>query len=261
MARLVTLDVKAAGNAAFGLTNYNQLKNDVDYLIIAGADLASAATINPTAEFHGVTGTTTIDNLVDTLGAIAGQQVRLWIKGGPLTIRNQGGGAGNIRTAIGLDRVCAPNEIVSFVYDGAVWREQGAKGNRELAYATYTATLAVSATTEAGANAVVTTPAYTYDGATRVKVEFDAPRYVINGATAAVVVMFRDTTAIGWCFYHEVTAASSIKMNGEIYDTPAAGSHTYTAKIFQGASTGSLIAGVGGPGNNKPATLRVERAD
>jgi hypothetical protein len=50
--------------------------------------------------------------------------VRLWIKAGPLTIRNNGGGTGNVRTLTGLDRVVATNEIVEFAYDGAVWREQ-----------------------------------------------------------------------------------------------------------------------------------------
>lgn len=101
------------------------LQADTNYLIIAGADLASAATIHPTAEFHGITGATQIDNITDDLGAIAGQQVRLWIKAGPLTIRNNGGGAGNIRTLRGVDRQCATNEILTFVYDGALWREQG----------------------------------------------------------------------------------------------------------------------------------------
>lgn len=125
MTRLATLDVKAAGTDPFGLTNYNKLKTDLEYLTFAGADLASAATINITNEFHGITGTVTIDNITDLLGAVAGQQVRLWIKGGPLTIRNNGGGAGNIRTKTGADRALAANEIVALAFDGALWRESG----------------------------------------------------------------------------------------------------------------------------------------
>jgi hypothetical protein len=124
LTRLNALDVKSAGSDAFGLTNYNKLKTDIEYLTVAGADLASAATINPTAEFHAVTGTTTIDNLTDTVGAVPGQQVTLWIKGGPLTIRNNGGGTGNVRTASGLDVLCATNDTISFVYDGTVWRQK-----------------------------------------------------------------------------------------------------------------------------------------
>jgi hypothetical protein len=122
--RLNALVDRAAG-AAFGLTNYANLEADVNYLLVAGADLASAATINITAAFHGVTGVTTIDNITDALGAVAGQHVRLWIKGGPLTIRHNGGGTGNIRTLTGVERVAAPNETIEFIYDSAaaVWRE------------------------------------------------------------------------------------------------------------------------------------------
>lgn len=103
----------------------DDVANDVNYLTVAGADIASATTINPTAEFHGVTGTTTIDTITDSAGPVAGQQLRLWIKGGPLTIRNNGGGTGNVRTRTGSDRVCIANEIVVLTYDGALWREQG----------------------------------------------------------------------------------------------------------------------------------------
>lgn len=102
----------------------NQLKANSDYLTVAGADLASAAAIHPTSEFHGITGTTTIDTITDDLGPAAGQQVRLWIKGGPLTIRNNGGGTGNIRTLTGADRAAKTNEVIELAYDGTVWREQ-----------------------------------------------------------------------------------------------------------------------------------------
>lgn len=127
MARLVTvptLNVDDAISDAY----VDAVTGDVNYLSMPGADLASAATINLTSSFHGVTGTTTIDNLNDAAGAVAGQPARLWIKGGPLTIRNNGGGTGNIRTRTGSDRILQTNEIISFIYDGAVWRESAPGG-------------------------------------------------------------------------------------------------------------------------------------
>lgn len=100
---------------------YDQIEAAHDYLVVAGADLASAATIAPTNEFHKVTGAVTIDN-IDHAAEVAGQQVRLWFAAA-LTVRHTGGGSGNIRTKTGHDRVILANEIVTFTYDGAVWRE------------------------------------------------------------------------------------------------------------------------------------------
>lgn len=127
--RLQALDNRASGDPGFGtdgLANYQKLKGDMDYLTVAGADVASGSTVSISAEFHGITGTTTINTIADAAGDsfVAGQRLRLWIKGGPLTIANNGGGTGNIRTKSGSDRSCATNEIVCFTYDGTNWREE-----------------------------------------------------------------------------------------------------------------------------------------
>lgn len=100
------------------------IKDDLDYLVIAGADLAvlgGGNALTVTNEFHKVTVAT---GLVDTLthaAPIKGQRVRLWFQNAQ-TIRNNGGGAGNIRTLAGGDRPVAANEVVAFAYDGALWR-------------------------------------------------------------------------------------------------------------------------------------------
>jgi hypothetical protein len=96
------------------------VKDDVNYHSVAGADLASGATLTITNSFHKVTGAVTIDN-ISHAAPVSGQQVRIWCASA-LTIRNNGGGAGNIRTLTGADRSVRANEIVALTYDGTVWR-------------------------------------------------------------------------------------------------------------------------------------------
>lgn len=126
MTRLAALDNKSAGSDAFGLTNYDQLQADISYLVVAGADLAALGASNTlaiTARFHHVTlaGSSTIDNISDALGAVASQEVRLWFDNAQ-TIRNQGGGTGNIRTLDGNDLAVSANQIIALTYDGTNWR-------------------------------------------------------------------------------------------------------------------------------------------
>lgn len=94
-----------------------------NYLGIAGADLASAATIQVTSAQHKVTGSTTIDNVTDPLGAVAGQTVRLFFSDGPVTVRHNGGGTGNVRLSGGLHAGFVAGEFLELVYDGANWYE------------------------------------------------------------------------------------------------------------------------------------------
>jgi hypothetical protein len=122
---LTTVITHATGDV-FPASDWNTyLRDNLNYLIAAGANLASAATITPTNECHIVTGTTQIDNLTPA-SPVNGQPLRLLFQGA-LTIRNNGGGTGNIRTRSGTDRSVAANEIIEFTYDssGSVWREGG----------------------------------------------------------------------------------------------------------------------------------------
>lgn len=126
----------------------DQVMTSTNYLTIAGANVASAATIAITAEFQQVTGAVTIDNINDATGAVAGQQVRLMFQAA-LTIRNNGGGAGNIRTIGGADRAVVANEIIPFVYDGALWREVGPQPISKVMYDSGTL-VAAAATIDTG---------------------------------------------------------------------------------------------------------------
>ncbi len=107
---------------SFGLTNYDYLEADVNYLI-GFATVASQTPMPITTETTLVTGTNTIDSLSDALGATAGQRITLLFQSA-LTVRNNGGGVGNIRTLTGADRRVRPNEIVSFIFDGMNWIEE-----------------------------------------------------------------------------------------------------------------------------------------
>ncbi len=118
------------------------LRDNLIFLHNRGADLASATSLTITHGFHKVTGTTQIDNINSPTD---GHEVALWFTGS-LTIRNNGGGTGNIRTLGGNDEVVAAGEIRIFRSDGTVWQEQGAgavAGVAELADVTFaTATAA-----------------------------------------------------------------------------------------------------------------------
>lgn len=122
MARLTT---PAALNIGDALPDawVDSVKAAVDYVAIPGADLASAATLSITSEFHKVTGTTTVDNITDAAGAIAGQQVRLLFTGANISVRHNGGGTGNIRLVGGLHAGFVVGEILHLIFDGTNWYE------------------------------------------------------------------------------------------------------------------------------------------
>jgi hypothetical protein len=143
--RLNTIADLAAGDA-IPESWVDAVRIDANYLSMPGATLASAATLTITAEYHSVSGTATIDNLSDALGAVAGQQVKLFTTGAA-TIRNNGAGTGNIRTASGADFVAVANTLYSFFYDGALWRQFAAGGGGGAASSVvYDNTLAAPAT-------------------------------------------------------------------------------------------------------------------
>lgn len=108
---------------------YDQLQESTDWDYVAGADLAALTggnTINITSRHHKLTTAgATIDNIADAAGASAGQVLELYCTNAN-TFRNNGGGAGNIRTISGQDVGAAAGQVVSFVYDGTNWREFGA---------------------------------------------------------------------------------------------------------------------------------------
>lgn len=119
---LTTVVTHATGDV-FPASDWNTgVRDNVNFLAIAGADLASATTITPTNETHLITGTTTIDN-ISTTGAVKGQKIRLIFQGAAITVRHIGGGTGNIRLTGGLHAGFVANETLQLTYDGVNWIE------------------------------------------------------------------------------------------------------------------------------------------
>jgi hypothetical protein len=136
----------------------------------------------------------------------------------------------------------------------------------ELAYAEFTAEpLSVTATSEATAHTIVTTPAVAFDGATLVMIEFWCPLAQPPQAAGSglYIVLFEDAVSFGQITVGN-NAAALLNIGGfsaRRRRTPASGSHTYTAKTFiAGGSTGAVYGGLGGAGQRFPTFLRVVKA-
>lgn len=122
MPALTTVVTHATGDV-FPATDWNlYVRDNANYFGVAGADLASAASLVTTNSFHVVTGTTTIDNITPS-GPVKGQRVKVLFSGGPITVRHNGGGTGNIRLTAGLHAGFVAGETLELVYDGTVWQE------------------------------------------------------------------------------------------------------------------------------------------
>jgi hypothetical protein len=134
-----------------------------------------------------------------------------------------------------------------------------ALAGQEFDYAQITASPAgITATTEGTSQAVITGNAVYFDGS-RVKVSFFLPKLSSAASLTATFVVYRDSTVIGQIFGGTVNTTSPA-IECELFDTPAAGAHTYAVKAFVSASTLTVNAGTGGSGNLVPGWLRVSKA-
>lgn len=255
---LTTVITHATGDV-FPASDWNTyIRDNLNYLVAAGADVASANSIAITNDFHGITGTTTIQTITYT-GVVAGQEISLWIKNGPLTLD---GHTGNIRLASG-DRTVFPNEVIRLVYDGANWREQGkaglcAFGSRAAAVSTTGSTFA------AGADILASAISYYADGAGTYLVTASAPGWRNNttpGANSLFLNLDGASSAImaqtNWS-----TGSTNFDsaMNGTALITPAAGVHTVNARLASasGGGTAAIDAGASGAGY-APIIVKIER--
>lgn len=262
MSRLNAMADRLAG-APFGLTNYNNCEADVNYMI-GVATVASATTLAITTRTTMVTGTVTIANISDALGAVGGQPVLL-IFAAALTMQNNGGGSGNIRTRSGVDRAVAAGEVVTLYYDASalVWREGPRVPGDQLDYAQITADVtAITATTEGTAVSVIAGNSITYDGS-KVKVEAWTPGYKSAATQNRIFfVVLCDSTVVGQAIVLSNGTGENEPVKIEAFHTPTAAAHTYALKAFvENASfAGTVRAGAGGSGAVLPAFLRITKA-
>lgn len=131
---------------------------------------------------------------------------------------------------------------------------------RELAYAQFTSSVTVNATSSASPNDVVSSGALTYDGSTRVCIEFFAP-IVGTGATggSAVTVALWDASSEGPRLATRQGASQQGPIYARFFLTPSAASHTYRVRAWRDISNGTIFAGdgVGAEPEFVPGYIRV----
>lgn len=172
------------------------------------------------------------------------------------------GGTGaqlNLRGAASF--ALAQFEAIELIYDGTTWNEIGrdAAAGAEMAYAQIVSSVNITATTEGTANTVLTLPATTFDGATKVKLEFFDPRWQTPGSAAEMVAVLYDGAASVGLLGYGVNAGAGAAGKFEYIFTPAAATKTYSIRGYVSAGTGIAIAGAGGSGLNMPAWARIAR--
>lgn len=143
---------------------------------------------------------------------------------------------------------------------------QASKGSVivEIDYVTLTTTTNISSTNSASPTNIISGNAKTYDGSTRVKIEFYSPIISENTSSSVSFVLYDGSTAVG-------IIANIYASSGQINTpckvdyilTPTAGSHTYHIKgyVASGSGTGNLFLGTGGASTAVGAYLRITNAN
>jgi hypothetical protein len=134
----------------------------------------------------------------------------------------------------------------------------------ELDYVEITSPVSVTATTEGTANTCVTGSAVTYDGSTVVMIEVYTPNLRTDTTTAVrniAVALYDGSSSIGFLGFMEDNGvdgpANATLMRRRL--TPSAASHTYSARAWVNAGTGTFGAGAGGSGAYMPAYIRITK--
>ena len=134
----------------------------------------------------------------------------------------------------------------------------------EYDYVQITSPVAITATTEAGANTVVTANAVTFDGSTAVIIEFFTPdAYSDNLASVDLYFYLYDGAGSIGLIYAMRSETTNRAFQG-VYArhrlTPSAASHTYSIRArLSSAGDGNVDAGSGGAGASLPAFIRITK--
>lgn len=134
----------------------------------------------------------------------------------------------------------------------------------EYDYVESTTPLSVTATSEGTAQTFISGGSVSYDGSTKICIEFFAPRIKpdANAGRYIVVIVLEDSTVLGQFALLRTPAAGTDDKPVLVrrFRTPSAGSHAYTVKAWVSAGTGSIDVGAGGAGTDIPAYLRITKA-
>jgi len=144
--------------------------------------------------------------------------------------------------------------------DPVPWGAARPTKESELAYAEITASVAVTATSEAGAQTVVTAPAITVDGATSILIEFSAMQLAPPSGQQLYLFLFDGSTSLG-ILTIAVPGSVAAGWPGRVARrlTPSAGTHTYSIRASTSGGTANVIAGAGGVGVFVPAFVRISQ--
>lgn len=123
----------------------------------------------------------------------------------------------------------------------------------QLDYVTTNTDLTVTATTAAAAQAFLTGNAVSYNGATRVKLEWWSAS--VGGTGVAIAELYDGATDVGLRIGQGGGSAIGAPMYGVYFFTPSNASHTYSIKFWR-ATANMSVAG-NGSGVFAPAWLRV----
>lgn len=129
----------------------------------------------------------------------------------------------------------------------------------ELVYNEFVSDVSIVGTTEGTATVIVTADSYTFDGQTKVLIEFFSAAVKV-GTSNVSVRLFEDGAAIGQFGYQDTASGKYVPMRVVRKHTPTLGSHVYSVRGMVDAGTGSAAAGAGGAGVNVPGFIRITKA-
>lgn len=137
----------------------------------------------------------------------------------------------------------------------------------ELEYVEFTSAVNITATTEGGADTIVTAGAVVLDGSTEILIEFgcpycDTPGGGADRGTHILLYAAKDggaAASLGFIssIFNSASNASRNAMYATRRYTPASGSYVYSIRGFVTAGTGHANAGAGGSGNWAPGWIRI----
>lgn len=203
-----------------------------------------------------------------------GEDAQLHVKDSAGAVTDIGSG-GNVATdaiwdaagdlAVGTGANTAARLAIGATNGMAVRRVSGAVAwafppGHELAYVENTSgDITITATTEGTGQEIVSAGAVTFDGSTRVCIEFYCPQTYSGGGNGLIFDLSDGGTEIGrmgMVFADGVDNRSAILLRRFL--TPSAASHTYAIQAWKsGASTMEVSAGAGGTGASMPTYIRI----
>jgi hypothetical protein len=259
-------------------TNSTEYYDGAAWVAVAAANVistvASASSIAVTAPgTYLLTGTTTVATItggttgmtitVQASAQASGVPVVLTYGTGANAIKLAGGRSLGIYAQVPADTAAGAGESVTLRYDGTTWVEIARDLRTLLAYSTVVTNQTIVATTEAGATAIATLAAITFDGATPVNIDFFAP-YTTHSTAAAIsrTAIWDGATEVNKFTERDQTYTSNMGVVISFPITPTAASHTYAVKSWVTAGNVIYYAGAvsGGAGVFGPISMRISRA-